>query len=296
VRKLFGVVTPMITPFKKNEDIDTAALRALTIKLINSGVNGLYPCGTTGEGHLMSNEERKLVAETVVDETNSRVPVYIQSGAMSFRDTLELSKHALECGADGIGVVTPSYYTLSQETIRDFYISLAKELPDDFPIYMYSIPGNALNDILPETAAEIARKCSNVVGIKYSGDDFVQLQAYTGIREGTFSVLAGNDKSLAAVLADGCSGTVSGLSNLFSTNVISVYKAFISKDIDSAIRLQGKVYRDSLCLFNGFFLANLKAAMGISGMPVGKLRKPLPELTDTQFRQLEKSISNLNIT
>jgi 4-hydroxy-tetrahydrodipicolinate synthase len=296
MKKLYGVVTPMVTPFKENEDVDIDALKKLTDRLISSGVNGLFPCGTTGEGHLMTNEERRQVAESVVDQTSGRVPVYIQSGAMSLRDTIALSIHALNCGADGVGVVTPSYYALPQEAIKQYYVALSKALPDSFPIYMYSIPDNAINDIEPGTAAYIADHCANIVGIKYSGDDFVQLEAYTEIRNGEFSVLAGNDRSFAAVMANGCDGTVSGLSNIFSKTICAIYEAFMKKEIDKAIELQKKVYNDSLCLFSGYFLAGLKAGLALSGMPVGKLRKPLPELSEIEYRDLKDAFLRMGYT
>jgi dihydrodipicolinate synthase/N-acetylneuraminate lyase len=294
MKTLFGVVTPMVTPFLTNEDVDIETLKIFTSWLIKSGVNGLFPCGTTGEGHLLTNEEKKLIAETVIKETNSRIPVFIQTGAMSLRDTILLSKHALNYGADGVGVVTPSYYTLPQQAIIDYYIALSKELPSDFPIYMYSIPDNAINDIEVKTAQLIAEKCPNIVGIKYSGNDFVQLEAYTDIRKGNFSVLAGNDRTLASVMAAGCDGTVSGLSNIFNKKVIAVYKAFMNKDIEKAIKLQKDIYRNSLCLFDGFFLASLKAGLGFCDMPVGKLRKPLPELTGDQYIKLEESFKKID--
>lgn len=295
MRKLCGVVTPMVTPFLNNEDVDVDTLKVFTSRLVNAGVNGLYPCGTTGEGHLLTMEERKLVAETVVAEAAGRVPVYIQSGAMSMRDTIDLSLHAVECGADGVGVVTPSYYTLSQQDIAAYYVSLAEALPLDFPIYMYSIPSAANNDILPKTADGIAQQAPNIVGIKYSGDDFVQLEAYTEIRDRTFSVLAGNDRTFAAVLSTGCDGSVSGLSNVFSKKLTAAYRAFLKKDIEESMALQRQVYNDSSCLFNGFFLANLKAGIGLSGLPVGKLRKPLPELTEDQYESLKRAFEELDL-
>jgi 4-hydroxy-tetrahydrodipicolinate synthase len=290
---LKGVVTPMVTPFLENGEVDYAALRKLTSRLIDAGVNGLYPCGTTGEGVLLTLEERKRVAETVVQETGGRVAVYIQTGAMNLDDTVDLSRHALSCGADGVGVVTPSFYRISQQAIIDYYSALSDELPADFPIYLYSIPDNALNDILPSTAETLANSCPNIAGIKYSGDDFVQLEAYTEIRNGTFSVLAGNDRAFAAVLAAGCDGTVSGLSNIFTELVVSVYTAFRNNEIDKAIQLQKKVYTSSICLFNGFFLAGLKAGLGLRGMPVGKLRKPLPDLTPQQYDALKEALSRI---
>ena len=296
MKRLSGVVTPTVTPFLDNEDIDVGALRTLTSRLIGQGVGGLFPCGTTGEGHLLSMEERKLVAETVVREAAGRVPVYIQSGAMSLKDSIELSQHAVDCGADGVGVVTPSYYALSRSAIEDYYAAIAGALPKDFPIYLYSIPENALNDITPAAAASLADRCENIIGIKYSGDDFVQLEAYTEIRGGTFSVFSGNDRTFAAVMAAGCDGTVSGLSNIFTELIVSVYAAFKDGDTDLAMQLQKKVYRNSLCLFDAYFLASLKAGIGLTGIEVGKPRKPLPELTREESRHLKKAFSGMKLT
>ena len=288
---LKGVVTPMVTPFDKNEELDLKALRNLTSRLITMGVSGLFPCGTTGEGNLLSLDERKTIASTVVDETGSRVPVYVQTGCMRLKDTIELSQHALDCGADGVGIVTPSYYSLSQKDISDYYRSIARSLPESFPIYLYSIPGNTLNDIAPSTAEVLAAECPNIVGIKYSGDDFVQLAAYTAIRNGRFSVLAGNDRTFAAVLAAGCDGTVSGLSNLFTGDVVSVYTLFCDGRLETAMETQLSILQEAQCLFEAFFLASLKAAMEIKGMSVGKLRKPLPELTSEEYRNLKVALS-----
>jgi 4-hydroxy-tetrahydrodipicolinate synthase len=133
------------------------------------------------------------------------------------------------------------------------------------------------------------------VGIKYSGDDFVRLVAYTGIKNGKFSVFAGNDRAFCAVLAAGCDGTVSGLSNIFTKLIVSVYSAFKSNEINLAMERQYQVYKNSLCLFNAHFLASLKAGLEITGTPVGKLRKPLPELTGAQYSDLKKAFSNLTL-
>lgn len=291
MKLLKGVVTPMVTPYLENGDIDIETVKALTERLLIFGIHGLFPCGTTGEGHYLSIDERKIIAETVVEASASRVPVYIQTGAMSLRDTIDLSVHAREYGADGVGVVTPSYYELPQSAIKAYYSAVAEALPLDFPIYLYSIPDNALNDILPETASALADKYENIVGIKYSGDDFVQLEAYTEIRNGNFSVLSGNDRAFAAVLSAGCDGTVSGLSNIFGELVVSVYTAYMNSEIDRAVKLQKQVYNSSLCLFDAYFLASLKAGVGLTGLPVGSTRKPLPDLSSDEFLNLEKAFS-----
>ena len=119
MKKLKGVITAMTTCLDENDQVDVLATEALTEFLIEKGVDCLYPCGTTGESHLLTTAERKLIAETVVKKANGRVTVYVQVGAMTTKETIELAKHAHEIGADGIGVVTPSYFHVNDEGIID---------------------------------------------------------------------------------------------------------------------------------------------------------------------------------
>lgn len=168
MKKLFGTVVPIITPLTEDDKIDVASLKNLTDHCINNGLQCLYPCGTTGEMMYLTVAERKLVAETVVSHAAKRVPVFVQVGAWNLADTIELAKHAVSIGADGIGVVTPVFYKLSDQGLVDFYKAVSSSVPADFPVYLYSIPQNAINDISPSTAARIAELCPNVVGIKYS--------------------------------------------------------------------------------------------------------------------------------
>ena len=108
MKKLYGVITAMTTPFDEAGQVDVKALAAQTEFLIGKGVDCLYPCGTTGEMYLMSAEQRELVAETVVKTAAGRVTVFIHCGAMTQDETIRLMQHAEKIGADGVGVVTPS--------------------------------------------------------------------------------------------------------------------------------------------------------------------------------------------
>lgn len=110
MKKLYGVVTAMVTPFHEDESVKTEAIRQHVDFLIERGVNCLYPLGTTGEMMLMDVEERKLAAKTVVDQCAGRIPVFIHVGAMKTKDACELARHAHEIGADGIGAVSPAFY------------------------------------------------------------------------------------------------------------------------------------------------------------------------------------------
>lgn len=176
MKRLTGVVIPLVTPFTENDTIDTASLERLTGYCIDGGMTCLYPCGTTGEMMYLSLEERKQVAETVVRQAAGRIPVFVQAGAWSQADTIALAKHAVEIGADGIGVVTPAFYTISDKGLVDFYTAVAKSVPEDFPVYMYGIKQNAVNDLNKAVCQAVASQCPNVLGVKYSFPDFTRLQ------------------------------------------------------------------------------------------------------------------------
>ena len=107
MKKLFGTVVPIITPFDNQDHVDLESLENLTEHVIQGGLQCIYPCGTTGEMLLLSVDERKAILETVISKTDGRIPVFAHAGAMTLKDTLELAGHAVKAGADGIGVVTP---------------------------------------------------------------------------------------------------------------------------------------------------------------------------------------------
>jgi len=121
MKKFYGINPPMVTPFDDNDKVDISKVRALTDFLIEGGVNGLYPTGSTGEMDSMSVDERKQVAEAVVEQNNGRVTVFIHVGAFSLADTITLAKHAYDIGADGIGAVTPIYFRVNPREMEEYY-------------------------------------------------------------------------------------------------------------------------------------------------------------------------------
>ena len=133
MKRMRGTVVPIVTPLTEEDTVDDESLMRLTDHVINSGMQGLYPCGTTGEMMYLTVEERKHVAEVTVRHAAGRIPVFVHTGAWNLKDTLELSRHAQQIGADGIGVVTPSFYRLSSRELVDFYVSVAGSVPVDFP-------------------------------------------------------------------------------------------------------------------------------------------------------------------
>lgn len=295
MQKLFGTVVPIITPLTEDDKIDVKSIERLIDHCLNGGLQCLYPCGTTGEMMYLTVKERKLVAEAVVQYTAKRAPVFVQVGAWNLSDTIELAKHAVEIGADGIGVVTPVFYKLSDQGLAAFYKSVADNVPANFPVYLYSIPQNAVNDISPATAEMIARACPNVVGIKYSYPDFTKLQQFMLVRNQTFSVLAGPDHMFAALCAVGGDGVVSGNAMCVPEHYAMLWDAIQAKDYGLATKYQRRtnVLNATMCAVNN--IAAYKVILKHEGViATTKMRRPMENLTPAQEADLLSAMQKLD--
>ena len=295
MKKLFGAVIPMITPLTEKDEIDVESLKKLTDHCIDNGMHCLYPCGTTGEMMYLSVEERKLTAETVVKHAAGRVPVFVHVGAWNLRDTIELARHAAEIGADGIGVVTPSFYKISDQGLIDYYIAVAKSVPDDFSVYLYGIPQNAVNDLSANVCEKVAAECPNVVGAKYSFPDMTRLQQLMTVRNGDFSVLVGPDHLFEAVVAVGGDGVVSGNAMCIPEHYAAVWNALQANDYKLATKLQRRtnILNATMCEINN--IAAYKVILKDEGViATTKVRRPMENLTEEQEKALLARMKELD--
>lgn len=297
MKKMKGVVVPIVTPLKEDDSLDTESLKRLVDHCIDNGLNCLYPNGTTGEMMYFTVEERKKVAETVITHTAGRVPVFVHVGAWNQADTIALAKHAVQSGADGIGVVTPAFYKLSDDGLFDFYKAVAASVPEDFPVYLYSIPQNAVNDIGVSLAERIAAACPNVVGIKYSYPDFTRIQSFMPIRKPSgepFSVLVGPDHLFEAVCAVGGDGTISGNAMCIPEHYSAIWQAIRDKDFEKATLLQREtnVLNGILCSVNN--IAAYKSVLKREGvLSTSAVRRPFENLSVAQEEELFRELDRL---
>lgn len=293
MKKLYGITTAMVTPFTEGGKIDIEKTKDVTEFLIGKGVNCLFPLGTTGEMNKLTVEERKLVAETIVKQVNNRVTVFIQVGAHTQEETIELAQHASEIGADGIGVVTPFFLGTNDAEMEEYYVTVANSVPSDFSIYLYNIPQASANEILPEVAQRIADRASNVVGIKYSYPDFIRLSEYTNINNSKFSVLTGTDRLLLPALVMGCDGTVSGISGVYPEPFVAAYKAYQEGDIDSAQKFQKEAEKYCITLKGGANMSYFKVGLKHRGVEAGVMKKPQLDLDQEEVDSLTSNLKEL---
>lgn len=297
MRLLYGVTVPLVTPLTKERTLDISSLEHLTDFLIEKGIHCLYPGGTTGEMMLMGMEDRKVLAETVVRQTAGRAVVYIQAGAVNQADTITLAKHAVDIGADGIGVVTPVFYKLSDRELVSYYQSVCRSVPSDFPVYLYAIPQCAVNDITPALAEELAETCPNIAGIKYSYPNMSRIQEFMTIRSGSFSVLCGPDELFCATVLTGGAGTVSGNAQVIPEHYVAIWNALERGDIPTAVSLQRKTNQLNQILSNDHNIARYKAALKYRKiLSDASTYAPLEPLCEAESRSMSDMLEELKFT
>ena len=295
MQKLYGTVVPIVTPLTDEDTIDVESLKSLVDYVIDGGLQCLYPCGTTGEMMYLTVEERKLVAEVTVAQAAKRVPVFVHVGAWNLKDTIELAQHAEKIGADGIGVVTPAFYKLSDQGLIDFYVAVANSVSKDFPVYMYAIPQNAINDVNAAVCEAVAKQCPNVLGIKYSYPDFTKLQQFLMVNDEKFSVLVGPDHIFEALCAVGGDGVVSGNAMIVREHYAAIWDAVQKKDYDLATKLQRRtnVLNATMCAINN--IAAYKVILKEEGIiKTSNMRRPMENLTPDQEKALLDEMNRLD--
>ncbi|HER24154.1 MAG TPA: dihydrodipicolinate synthase family protein [Candidatus Atribacteria bacterium] len=286
MKRMKNLVVPTITPFDEEGKIDPEGIKGHFDFLIKAGVKDFYVLGTTGEVFLMNTEERKIVAELVVEYVGDRGNIFIQIGSISTKEACDLAQHAESIGAAGIGAVTPFYFNVSQREMESYYLEIAKSVSDNFSVYLYNLPGCTTNDLLPETVSKLA-EVKNIVGIKNSMKDILRLSQLVDETPDDFDVIIGADPILMPAILYGAKGSVSGNANVFPEVFIEFYQAIKEKNYDKARQKQIAIRHIITVLKDGANLAYFKQALVYRGFKPTYTRKPLLGLN-----QKEKDILN----
>ena len=288
--RMHGVVVPLTTPFCDDGSVDYDTAASLTKYLVEAGIRWLFPCGTTGEMHFLTCEEKKQLADTVVKAAGEKAGVFVQCGSITEKETISMIEYARKAGAAGAGIVTPSFFGLTEDELVDYYKRVSAAAGEDFPIYLYNIPQCSGNDISFRACERIAYGCPNVIGIKYSQSDANRVCDYLSIRNYNFSVLVGLERQYLGYLALGCDGVVSGCAIITPGLFLDLYDAYISGDIQKAQLLQRKIDKVYSMLTKNKSIARVKAGEQIIGFGNGKMREPLSAVSLNEYHELEKEL------
>jgi 4-hydroxy-tetrahydrodipicolinate synthase len=286
-----GVLTAIVTPLRDGE-IDEDALRHLVERQIEAGVDGLVPCGSTGESATLSHAEHRRVVEIVVQATRGRVPVVAGTGSNNTREAVELTQHAKEAGADGALLISPYYNKPTQPGLVAHYAEIGRRT--SFPLLVYNVPGRTASNILPATLAEIART-PQVVGVKEASGDLEQMAEVIAACPDDFSVLSGDDALTLPLLAIGGRGVVCTSSNVAPREMVSLVRAFRAGDIEHARRMHYQL----LPLFRVLFCETnpipVKAALEMMGLVGPEIRLPLLPISEVNRERLRVVLKELGL-
>lgn len=271
--KLEGSIVPLITPFRDGE-VDDAAFKGLVEQQLEAGSHGISVGGTSGEPAGMSIAERKYVMEQAVSLAGGRVPVLPGTASVNLEESLELTSHAKEIGADGALLITPYYVKPNQQGLYEFFGRIASEVPD-LPVLIYNIPGRAGVPVEVETLARLRRDYENVVGVKHSVKD-LDVVSWTLKKCGRdFKVFCGMESLTFPMLALGGCGMVAATANLMPKEMAEMYDSVKAGDYERALDLHYQLLEVNDSIFWDTNPIPVKTVLSMMGLIQKEWRPPL---------------------
>ncbi len=285
-----GVIPAILTPFTEGgRSVDYDKARALAVRLADQGVHGVFACGTTGEGILMTVEERKRLVEELVAEAGDRIKIVAHTGAFDTATTIDLTRHAQEAGAAAAGVVTPGFYTLDAESLKAHFRAVAAAVPG-YPVLLYNIPGCAKNVLTPDLVLELARDVENIVGMKDSGGSMAALGAILAGKPEGFNVINGVDEYTYAALLSGANGSVSSTANVVPNLFLDIFNNVKKRNLEAAWAAQTMLTQACGLYHYGAMVAYYKEGLRLMGFDAGHVRPPQRPLREVEKQAFAKGL------
>ncbi len=287
--ELKGNIPAIVTPFDKEDEVDQEGLKKNIEFLINH-IDGVVPCGTTGESPTLTYEEHKQVIEHVIDIVNGRVTVIAGTGSNSTREAIELTKHAAELGADASLIVAPYYNRPTQKGIYQHYKAIAENC--NLPLVVYNIPSRTGINIEPSTFEKLA-KLDNIIGVKAASGNLGQMMKI--LNQTDLTLVSGDDNLILPVMSIGGKGVISVASNIIPEAISEMISAFEKGDLEKAREINYRYFK----LFNSIFLETnpgpIKEAMKMMGLAAGHVRAPLVDLGADNREKLKSVLVELDL-
>lgn len=284
-------LTPVVTAFDADGNLDMQANKNVYEHLIKGGVDGLVIMGSTGEFFAMTTQQKKDLIRLAVETVNHQVKLFIGTSCMNVEDTVAISNYALDQGADAVMIISPWYFTLSDDSVEYYYDQVADQIHGD--IYMYNFPARTGHDISPQVTLNLLRKHKNIVGYKdtvFGMDHTRDLLQKVRYEFPDFVVLSGFDNNFVHNILSGGSGCIGGLSNLYPELFAAWRDAVNHKDMDQAAAIQKKVDKlFALYSLGTPFIPIVKKAMVLHGVELQDYcTKPLLQATEEQTEEIRK--------
>lgn len=289
-----GIIPPIITPLTDEGEVNYTVLRQMVNHLIEEGVHGLFPLGTTGEFYAFDDDTYRKILETVKDETAGRVPVYGGANHITTRGVIRLVKICEEVGVDAVSVLTPMFVSQTQEELYDYYAEIAASTT--LPIILYNNQPKTNVTIAPATVAKLA-EIENIVAVKDSTGDMTNSAEYIRLTRNNpdFSVLMGRDTLIYAGLCYGATGAIASCANVAPRITADIYEKYMAGDMAGALDAQFTLAPLRIACSMGTFPAVIKEGLVQEGYAVGKCLSPIAELKPEEKEKLHKVLEDMKL-
>jgi 4-hydroxy-tetrahydrodipicolinate synthase len=290
---LSGTYTAIVTPFRDDDaqSIDWEALDRLVDRQIEAGVDGLVPCGTTGESPSLSEGEQREIVQRVATRAAGRAKIVAGTGTNSTRSTITRSREAQAAGADAVMLVCPYYNKPSQQGLLRHFLAAADAV--SCPVVVYNIPGRSGVDILPETIEELCRRAENVVSVKEATGNVLRTQTLVRRLGDRISVLSGDDALTLPIIASGGQGVISVTSNLRPAEVVRATAAALAGKLAEARALHLALVALHEAMFVEPSPAPVKAALAMERRMTDVVRGPLVAASSATRDAIAAALSEL---
>lgn len=288
-----GAITAIVTPFTEKGSLDEAALRKLVEFQIKNRIDGIVPCGTTGESPALGYEEHEKVIEIAIDAAKGKVPVIAGTGSNSSSEAIEMTRRAADAGADASLQVCPYYNKPTQEGLYRHFSAIAGAV--DIPLIIYNIQGRTGVNMETSTLARLAKEHSSIVGVKEASGSIAQMMDVIDSLPKSFDVLSGDDNMTLPLMALGGKGVISVASNIIPKEMHELAEYALKGNFEKA----RKMHYELLPLFKGIFIETnpipIKAALAMKGMIKESYRLPMCGMKPENREKLRRILRDLKI-
>jgi len=286
-----GLMTALVTPFKDGA-VDESTFRALVRRQIEGGVQGLVPCGTTGEAPTLTEDEQLSIVQWTLEEANGAVPVMAGIGSNSTAKAVDMGRRVEALGVQGVLATAPYYNKPTQEGLFQHFQAIAEAV--SVGVCLYDVPGRSVIHIAPRTVARLAT-IDNIIGLKDATGDLANATDVRRRCGSELALLSGDDFTSMAFLAQGGNGVISVASNVCPVQMRALVDAAVQGQLDAARRLNEQLFP----LFRDLFIESnpipLKAAMAHMGLLEDELRLPLTPMSDGLRGGLVETLDRLRV-
>ena len=285
-----GIFTALLTPFNSDYTINEKSLEKLIKFNLDAGVHGFYVGGSTGEGMLMSKEERKRIFAIAKKISDGSVPLIAHVGAISTADACDMAAEAKRLGFDAISAVAPFYYSFPLEAIKSYYLDIVRFA--GMPMFIYNFPAGNGFGLTPAIAKDIFSSDGHFAGIKHTSMDLFSLRQFKQDIDG-ITVFNGYDEICLAGLSMGADGAIGSTYNFMGEKFVKLYNAFREGNIALAQKLQNEACAiiSEMCRY-GVFQCE-KEILTLMGIDMGPCRRPFLPLSEEGRRSMKNLCSSI---